>query len=95
MRAFEAVDLPASLTRLDARRIDGNHLLPGLHGPRQVLLAECADESLAEQRLQMARIDGQCRIDLLERAIAVSAGHDTHYFCSVTCRDAYRAKASA
>ena len=29
------------------------------------------------------------------RAIAVSAGHDTHYFCSVTCRDAYRAKASA
>ena len=29
------------------------------------------------------------------RAIAVSAGHETHYFCSVTCRDAYRAKASA
>lgn len=29
------------------------------------------------------------------RAIAVSVGRDTHYFCSVTCRDAYRAKASA
>ena len=29
------------------------------------------------------------------RAIAVSAGHETLYFCSVTCRDAYRAKASA
>jgi hypothetical protein len=29
------------------------------------------------------------------RAIAVSAGHETQYFCSVTCRDAYRAKASA
>jgi hypothetical protein len=29
------------------------------------------------------------------RAIAVSAGNETHYFCSVTCRDAYRAKASA
>ncbi len=29
------------------------------------------------------------------RAIAVSAGDDTQYFCSVTCRDAYRAKASA
>ena len=29
------------------------------------------------------------------RAIAVSAGRETHYFCSVTCRDAYRAKASA
>jgi uncharacterized protein len=28
-------------------------------------------------------------------AIAVSAGHETHYFCSVTCRDAYRARASA
>jgi YHS domain-containing protein len=29
------------------------------------------------------------------RAIAVSAGRETHYFCSVACRDAYRAKASA
>ena len=29
------------------------------------------------------------------RAIAVQAGHDTHYFCSAACRDAYRARASA
>lgn len=29
------------------------------------------------------------------RAIAISAGSETIYFCSATCRDAYRAKASA
>jgi YHS domain-containing protein len=29
------------------------------------------------------------------RAIAVSVGHETFYFCSTACRDAYRAKASA
>jgi len=29
------------------------------------------------------------------RAIAVSAGRETVYFCSAACRDAYRAKASA
>jgi YHS domain-containing protein len=29
------------------------------------------------------------------RALAVAAGTETHYFCSATCRDAYRAKASA
>jgi YHS domain-containing protein len=29
------------------------------------------------------------------RAIAVSVGSETHYFCSAACRDAYRARASA
>jgi len=29
------------------------------------------------------------------RAIAVSAGGETLYFCSAACRDAYRAKATA
>lgn len=60
-------------------------LMQGMQGPR-------ARATKADRGIQMAR-DPVCGTFVVpERAVTLSVGRDQVYFCSPTCRDAYRAR---
>ena len=69
VRGLDAFERLRRRARLLGSGRDGQHALPRLGGPLEVLLAEGADDAHVQQRLGVLRIDHEGAVELRERLV--------------------------